>query len=183
MAPKDSQELEDMLEAALQLDAPVSIRYPKGEAYSLGYREKVKIGKAQIIAEGKEVCLIALGSMVKVADEVLSFCSKEGFSPSLVNARFIKPLDRDVLIRMACEHRIIVTLEEASQAGGFGEAVLALYEQEGLLNKVEMLRLGLPDTFIPAAKREDLLAMYGLSAPAVWERIKKILAKESIRYI
>ena len=175
MAPKDKEELEDMLEFALKLESPVSIRYPKGEAYSLGCPKPIEMGKAQIIEEGKNVCIIAIGSMVKKGQECVSLLKKEDIKISLVNARFIKPLDRDLLIKLSEEFEIIITLEESNLACGFGSAVLEFYEQEGLLNKTKVMRAGFPDEFIPAAKREMLFEMYSLDAVALAKKVKMLL--------
>jgi len=177
MAPKDKEEFEDMLEFALGLNSPVSIRYPRGEAYSLGERETIKLGKSQIIDNGKEICLLCLGSMVKTGVGCSALLSKEGISVQLINARFIKPLDKDLLKRLAQEHRTIITLEEGILSCGFGSAVLEFYEQKGLLDKVRLIRAGFGDEFIPSAKRDKLLNIYGLDSKSLTERIK-ILIKE-----
>jgi len=180
MAPKDKEELEDMLEFALKINSPLSIRYPKGEAYSLGHREPIELGKSQIIKGGEDVCLLALGSMVKVACECVSSLSKEGINASLINARFIKPLDEDLLKSLAAEFNLIVTLEEGNLAGGFGSAVLEFYEKEGFLNKVKLIRGGFPDQFLPSAKRETLLDIYGLGASLLSKKIKNLVEVKKI---
>ncbi|MBP7088296.1 MAG: 1-deoxy-D-xylulose-5-phosphate synthase [Candidatus Omnitrophica bacterium] len=174
MTSKDKEELEDMLEFALGLNCPVSIRYPKGGAYSLGYREPIKLGKSQIIKEGKDICLLASGSMVKVALESLSLLKDKNIS--LVNARFIKPLDEKLLDKLAQNFKTIIVLEESSLACGFGSAVLEYYESKELLASIKLLRIGLPDEFIPSASREKLFEIYGLDAPSLAEKIKKLLS-------
>ncbi len=175
LAPKDKEELEDMLEFACGLNAPVSIRYPKGEAYSLGYRCPLELGRAQVIQPGQELCLLALGSMVKPALECVSRLAEEGISAALVNARFIKPLDEDLLKELAAKFKLIVTLEEGSLAGGFGAAFLEFLEEEQLLGKTKLIRAGLPDEFMPAASREELLRLYGLDAEALTVKMKRRL--------
>lgn len=178
MAPKDEEELKDMLEFAFKLDVPVSIRYPKAEAYSLRKRSPIELGKSEVIInKGKDVCLVALGSMVKVAKECISLLNnKEKEAVSLINARFIKPLDKDLLKNLAKDFPIIITLEDGNLSCGFGSAVLEFFEKEGLLNKTRVIRAGFPDEFIPAAKREELLNIYGLDATSLAERIKKLLS-------
>lgn len=173
MAPKDKEELEDMLEFAFSLNQPVSIRYSKSEAYSLGNRGEIELGKAQVIKQGKDLCVIAAGTMVKTAQECIHKLSGEGINACLVNARFIKPLDEELLKKLAGEFNLIITLEEGAAACGFGSAVLEFYEQQGLLNKINLIRAGLPDEFIPAAGRGKLLSIYGLDAVSLAERIKK----------
>ncbi len=175
MAPKDKEELEDMLEFSLGLSSPVSIRYPKGYAYSLGNREPIKLGKSQVISEGEDVCIIALGSMVKPAGECVSLLKEEGLSASLVNARFIKPLDENLLKKLVNKFDLIVTVEEGVLDCGFGSAVLEFCENENLLDKVRVVRVGFPDEFIPAGKREKLFDIYGLGASFLAERVKKLL--------
>lgn len=179
MAPKDKEELEDMLEFSLELSSPVSIRYPKGEAYSWGERKPIKLGKSQIINQGEEVCLIALGSMVKTAGECIQLLREEGINASLVNARFIKPLDESLLKSLVDKFKLVITVEEGNLNCGFGTAVLEFYEKEGLFNKIRVKRLGFPDEFIPAAAREKIFCLYNIDAFSLAERIKKLL-KENV---
>jgi len=178
MAAKDKEELEDMLEFSFSLNHPVSIRYPKGEAYSLGYRTPINLGEAQIIKEGKDLCLIALGSMVKEAVECVALLEKENIKVSLVNARFIKPLDGKLLKKIASEFKMIVTLEEGSITCGFGAAILEFFESEKLLNKTHLTIKGFPDEFITAGKREKLFSLYGLDAVSLAGWIKINLKKK-----
>ncbi len=180
MAPKDKEEFQDMLEFATKLGSPVSIRYPRGQAYSLENREAIKLARAQILSAGKDVCLLSLGSMVKTAFECASLLEKEGISACLVNARFIKPLDEDLLKKIAKEHSIIITLEEGNLTCGFGSAVLEFYEREGLLNKVRLIRAGLPDEFSVSAKRDKLLNIYGLDAASLSQRIATLLKEGAL---
>ncbi len=179
MAPKDKEELEDMVEFSLGLSSPVSIRYPKGEAYSLGDRKPIKLGKSQIISEGEDVCLIALGSMVKTAGECAQLLKKDGLNTYLINARFIKPLDESLLKGLTDKFSLIITLEEGSLDCGFGAAVLEFYEKQGLLNKVKIERVGFPDEFIPAAAREELFRIYNIDAASLAKRIKALLKEDT----
>ena len=181
LAPKDREELQEMLEFAVRLKEPVSIRYPKDTAYSLGNREPIRMGKFQLLEKGRDICLIALGSMVRTARDVLSLLSKAGIQATLVNARFIKPLDETLLKELALQHEVILTLEEGSLTSGFGTAVLEFYAEENLLDKVRLIRAGFPCEFIPAAKREDLFKMYGLDTKSLFERLKKIIGKPACR--
>ena len=178
LAPKDKQELEDMLEFAVGLKASASIRYPKDEAYSLGNREPIRLARSQVLAKGKDLCVIALGSMVKIAHQAQADLKKDSIEVSLVNARFIKPLDEELLKQLAREHDYIITLEEGSLPCGFGSAVVEFYEAEGLLDKIKLIRMGFPDQFIPAAKRDKLFELYQLDAGSLVKRIKKVLNKE-----
>lgn len=175
MASMDKEELEDMLEFAVGLNCPVSIRYPKGEAYSLGYREKIELGKAKIIKSGTDVGIIALGSMVKIGLEGAELLEKRGISAEVINARFIKPLDEELLISLADKFRFIFTIEENNCACGFGSALLEFYEQKRILNKIEVIRMGFPDEFIPHAEKSRLLARYGVDAVSLAERVQAVL--------
>ncbi|MFA5008821.1 MAG: 1-deoxy-D-xylulose-5-phosphate synthase, partial [Candidatus Omnitrophota bacterium] len=178
MAPKDSRELQDSLEFAFSLNTPCSIRYPKGEAYSLGFDEKISLGKSQIICEGKDVCIIALGSMVKNALDCVSLLKEEGVSAFLVNARFVKPLDEALLKYIGNNFKVIVTLEEASLACGFGSAVAEFFEKVGIFEKGKLIRAGFPDEFVTFAKREELFEIYGLDSHSLANRIKRVLTSE-----
>ncbi len=180
LAPKDKEELEQMLEFALCLESPVSIRYPKGEAYSLNKKEAISFARAQLISEGEDLCIVALGSMVKIGLECVDILRGMGFSASLVNARFIKPLDSQLFKSLANKYRYMVSLEEANLNCGFGSALLEFYNQQGLTEKVKFFRFGLPDEFITFAKREELLKIYGLDAPGIAKRIKKLILKEEM---
>lgn len=180
MAPKDKKELEDMLAFALSLEGPVSIRYPKGEAYSLGKREAVKLGKSQILTEGKDFCIVALGAMVKTGLEIVELLKDKGLAGTLINARFIKPLDEEML-RWAGNHfKLIMTLEEANLMCGFGSGVLEFYEKAGLTHDVRILRVGFPDEFIPVGSRTELFELYELDAVSVAKKIQGILKHEML---
>ena len=184
MAPKDKEELEDMLEFSLTLKTPVSIRYPKGGAYSLkkekdpGKRAPIELGKAEILSQGNDVCILAMGSMVKTGVESVLALKEKKVDATLVNARFIKPLDETLLKELAARFSMIVTLEEAALAGGFGSAVLEFLSQENLLSKTRVIRLGFPDEFICSAKREHLMSLYGVDSQAVVTVILKELGSQ-----
>lgn len=178
MASKDKEELQDMLEYALTLSSPVSIRYPKGESYSLGKREEIVLGKAQVLEKGKGIAIIAVGSMVKEAKEAAALLKKDGLTPLLVNARFIKPLDEELLRSAASTCHVIITIEEGTLKGGFGSSVLGFYEKVRLLEKLYVKRIGIPDEFCPCAKREELLKMYRLDARSLYQNIFALAKKE-----
>ncbi|MBN2484320.1 MAG: 1-deoxy-D-xylulose-5-phosphate synthase [Candidatus Omnitrophica bacterium] len=180
MAPKDKEELEDMLEFSLTLNKPASIRFPRGTAYSLENRQKVSLGKAQIMRSGKQVWLVALGTMVKTACEMSDRLAREHIECGVINARFIKPLDEELFFSLARKNTIIVTLEDGALCGGIGGALLELYETRGVISKAKIIRAGFPDDFIPAASREELFRMYGLDADSLVERIKKEIGQEAV---
>jgi 1-deoxy-D-xylulose-5-phosphate synthase len=178
MAPKDKEELEDMVEFAMGLNNPTGIRYPKGEAYSLGFREKISLGKSQVISEGKDVCIIALGSMVKEAIACASLLKEDGISTLLVNARFVKPLDEELLKYIGSNFKLIITIEEGNLSCGFGSAVMEFYEKAEIFEKIRLIRAGFPDEFVTLASRAQLFKLYGLDAQSLKSRIKHALKEE-----
>ncbi len=179
MAPKDGEELEDMLEFALTLDSPASIRYPRGKSYSLGHRTKIERGKAEVLREGGDLCIIAVGAMVKEALGAVEYLQSRGIDASLVNARFIKPLDKDLLRQLSRAFRYIFTVEEGVITGGFGSGVAEFYQEEGVLDKVSLHIFAIPDEFSTFARREELLKMYKLDSASLAKRIE-VYFKEKI---
>lgn len=131
LAPKNKWELSDMLKFAVRYQGPIAIRYPRGEAYDglEEYREPMVYGKSELIFEGEETALLSVGSMVETAVEVREKLKADKINATLVNARFIKPLDTKILDRLALKHKKIVTMEENVKNGGFGMAV-SEYMQE-----------------------------------------------------
>ncbi len=181
MAARDGRELEAMMEFAMgHTLGPISVRYPRGAvaeesglALSTVKPAEIRLGQAEILKEGKDVLILALGSMVYPAYEAALALEKEGIGAAVVNARFAKPLDERTILKLAEGRSLIVTVEEGSLIGGFGDAVLELFERHGLMKRVRTL--GIPDDFIPHGKRETLLDSLGLSAPKIHEEIQRIL--------
>ncbi|MBU1122504.1 MAG: 1-deoxy-D-xylulose-5-phosphate synthase [Candidatus Omnitrophica bacterium] len=180
MAPKDKEEFQDMLALAMTINSPSSIRFPRGEAYSLGQSEKVRIGEGQVLRRGGKFCIVAVGSMVKVGVECVELLEKDEIKGSLVNARFIKPLDEDLLESLARDYELIITLEEGNLSCGFGCAVLELFERKNLLRKTKLVVQGFGDEFIPHASKEQLFKMYGLDAGSLAEKIKNFLKEDNL---
>ena len=170
MAPKDTRELEEMLEFSFQLDKPVALRYPKGSSVTLNLKNlPIELGKAEILKEGSDFIVFALGSMVMPAYEALNLLAKEGLSGTLVNARFVKPLDNQLLKKICFGSKRIFTVEEGIIDAGFGSAIS---EAVGM----PVIRLGLPCEFIAHGKREILLDKYGLTAEKIASTIKSAYA-------
>lgn len=166
IAPSCAKELEAMLEFALSLNKPVAIRYPKSTIPP--EREDflpIENGKAEILKKGKDFSLIALGSMVSPSQEAVEILEKEGLQGTLINARFIKPLDKDLFKEIAKKTKFIFTIEEGVLDGGFGSAVAEILE-------VPVIKLGLPDEFIAHGKRDLLLGKYGLTLRQIADKIK-----------
>lgn len=173
MAAKDGQELEQMLEFAMGLSLPVAIRYPKSVIPPASPRDPVcplELGKAEILKEGPDFSLIALGSMVWPAQEAMVILEKEGLRGTLVNARFAKPLDSSLFKALASKHKFIFSVEEGIIEGGFGSAV-----SEAIAAPVN--RLGLPLDFLAHGKRELLLDKAGLTSEGIAGRIRETVKK------
>jgi 1-deoxy-D-xylulose-5-phosphate synthase len=170
MAPKDAAELENMLGFAFTLGKPCAIRYPKGvsSVKCQVSSTPIELGKSEILQEGKDSAIIALGSMVAVAEEAATLLKKEGIALTVVNARFAQPLDTRLLRQIAGQAKFIFTVEEGVLAGGFGSAVSEFLEKP-------VTRIGLPAEFIPHGKRDFLLDKYGLSSQGIYRSIKQWL--------
>ncbi len=169
MAPKDEAELVDMLWTALTINGPVAIRYPRsvGEGVALSQQPNIlRVGEAEMLRAGTDLAILALGSMVYPALEAAKALSSLGVEAAVVNARFVKPLDGNLLKSLALNFNRLVTVEEGVLAGGFGSAVMELLETRGL-NYVTLKRLGLPDEFIEHGERGLFLKRYNLDAAGI----------------
>lgn len=183
MAPADEGELRDMLVAAIDYDGPIAIRYPKAPGYGgktgTGYNP-INIGKASVIRQGKDLAIVAIGSMVHPSLEAAKLLAMDGIDATLINARFLKPLDEELLERVTNEVKFLVTVEEHVRNDGFGALVLEFLEKIGR-NDIKVKRLALPDCFIPQGPRDLLLGRYGLTAERIKEAVKTIFAKSAKR--
>jgi 1-deoxy-D-xylulose-5-phosphate synthase len=178
MAPKDERELRDMMLTAVEFQGPAALRYPRGNGVGVDISEEPKrleIGKSETLREGKDVALIAYGSMVYPSVRAADALRGDGIDATVVNARFVKPLDREAILRLAREFSLIVTIEEAYLAGGFGSAVLELLEAEGMQDKVKVVRMGIADEIVTHGDPKRLLGHYGLDAEGIRERVKASL--------
>lgn len=173
MQPKDEAELIHMLATMNEIDsAPSAIRYPRGEGEGVTIPTKGEIlplGKAEVIADGKDVALFALGNMNSVAAQVKEILEEKGLSVALINARFIKPLDKDCILEYAKRCRLLVSLEDHSRVGGFGSAVLELLAEGN--QQTPMHLVGWPDDFVEHGSLELLRAKHGLTADAISTQI------------
>lgn len=171
MAPKNKWELSDMLKFAIAADTPMAIRYPRGDACDL-WKEKrapIESGKAEVLCEGTEVALFAIGSMVETAWKVMEKLQERGISATVVNARFAAPLDKECICGLAQKHRLLVTLEENVASGGMGEHVAALLTEEQ--SRIKLLRIAVPDTFVEHGDVDTLYRVLGMDADTVTNRI------------
>lgn len=172
MAPKDAQELENMLEFALTLNMPAAVRYPKSAVPSRRLASSpIVLGKAEVLKKGNDFAIVALGSMVSHSYEAIELLEKEGLSGTLINARFAKPLDAELFREVAPKVRFIFTAEEGIAEGGFGSAV------SDAIGK-PVIKIGLPCEFISHGKRDILLEKYGLTALGIIKKIKAAYGKD-----
>lgn len=173
LAPKNKWELSDMLKFAVRYQGPIAIRYPRGEAYDglEEYREPMVYGKSELIFEGEETALLSVGSMVETAVEVREKLKADKINATLVNARFIKPLDTKILDRLALKHKKIVTMEENVKNGGFGMAVSEYMQEYHPEVKVQVIAL--PDAFITHGNPKLLKAKAGIDADSIYGAIKE----------
>ena len=171
MAPKNKWELSDMLKFAISSDGPIALRYPRGEAYDglSEHRAKIVYGKSELLYDEECIALIAVGSMVKTAHEVRQNLKRKGFECTLINARFVKPLDEERLLALTKEHKLIVTLEENVLEGGFGEHVSEFYEEIG--SDVQVMNIALPDAYIEHGNVEILKKECGIDAETIEKKI------------
>ena len=171
MAPKNKWELSDMLKFAIRQKSPVAIRYPRGEAYTglEDYRAPIEMGKAEILEKGKEIAILAVGNMVRTAVQVTENLRNCGYEPTLVNMRFVKPLDMDLLEILREDHSLIVTMEEYVKSGGFGEQVMTYYGSR--LHSPAVRIVAIEDKFVPHGSVEDLMHQQQMDSASVTERI------------
>lgn len=173
MAPKDENELRHMLQTALSFNGPISVRYPRGSGVGVDITEPMQelpIGKAEVLREGKELCFWAIGSMVQSAVQAADKLKEQGIDAGVVNMRFAKPLDKDLLIEHAKRYGKIVTLEEGVLAGGVGSEVLEILDDAGLLQQCAVLRLGIPDEFVTHGDKKLLFRDLGLDTDAIVQK-------------
>ncbi|HAU99901.1 MAG TPA: 1-deoxy-D-xylulose-5-phosphate synthase [Lachnospiraceae bacterium] len=175
MAPKNKWELSDMMKFALNYDKPISIRYPRGEAYDglKDYRSPIEYGKSEVICNEGGVALFALGSMVKTAEAVRDILKLHSRTCSIINARFAKPLDEELLRKLARDHSLIVTMEENVYIGGMGEQVREFVDSQELGARV--LSIALPDDYVEHGNVELLKKETGIDADSAAEKIMEYL--------
>ena len=180
MAPKDEAEMRDMMLTAIDHPGPAAIRYPRGNGFGADISvepKRIEIGKGEILRQGKSgIAIIAYGSMVYPSVEAAAILANEGIDATVVNARFVKPLDEEMILALAADNQAIVTVEEAYLAGGFGSAVMELLEQHDLLENLAVHRMGVTDEIVTHGDPKKLLAQYGLNAEGIKDRVLKSLA-------
>jgi 1-deoxy-D-xylulose-5-phosphate synthase len=179
MAPKDENELQHMMKTCLEFNGPISVRYPRG--VSLGVKmdkapQALPIGKGELLKDGTDVAIIAIGVSVWQAVEAAERLSKEGVSTAVVNSRFVKPLDQELIVNVAKRVRYVVTVEEGCKIGGFGSAVLETLSDADVTD-VKTKVLGLPDWYIEQGPQDLLRERYGLTAEGIYQSVKGLIGK------
>ena len=171
MAPKNKWELSDMLKYAVEFDGPIALRYPRGEAYDglKEYRRPIEYGKSEVIYEEEDIALLAVGNMVKIAEQVRKNLKEIGYSCTLVNARFVKPIDTEVLDMLSADHKLLVTMEENVRSVGYGEKVMDYVVEQEL--PVKLLNISLPDEYVEHGNVALLYEEVGIDAQTVTKRI------------
>lgn len=180
MAPKDEAELRNMLYTAVEYkDGPIALRYPRGSALGVKVKngfELIPIGEAETLREGKDVAILAVGNMVRFASEAAEKLATEGIFAEVINMRFVKPLDQKLLDKVADKFEKIITIEENSIVGGFGSGVLEYFADKGYRNNI--LRLGLPDSYVEHGTQDQLYHMLKIDADGISENVKAFLDKK-----
>ena len=174
MAPKNRFELEEMLRFALSINGPVAIRYPKGEAY-LEYEEQqapLVVGQSETLEEGSQIAILAVGSMVKTGQELTKLFAAEGIRVTLVNVRFVSPIDKGILDQLSNTHKIYVTLEENVKNGGYGQKV-ADYLLEAKYQDIRLLNIAVPDVFIEHGGVPELQKRFGIDTESIFTKMKE----------
>ncbi|MBQ2803229.1 MAG: 1-deoxy-D-xylulose-5-phosphate synthase [Lachnospiraceae bacterium] len=176
-APKNKWELSDMLKFAVGFDGPIAIRYPRGIAYAglKEYREPIVYGKAEWIYREEEIALFAVGSMVKAAEKVREMLKERGYQVSLVNARFVKPIDEEAVCEACKNHKLLVSMEENVYTGGYGEKVLKCLNEHELSNAC--LNISIPDAYVEHGNVELLKKEIGIDEESIVERICRKLSQ------
>ena len=189
MAPKDENELQHMVKTAIYSDRPISLRYPRGAGYGVTLDrdlKEIEIGRGELLVEGRDLTLLAIGSTVYPALEAADLLRERGISAAVVNARFVKPLDRELILAEAAKTGVLVTVEENALMGGFGSAVLELLSDAGL-TQVRVKRIGIPDSFVEQGSQAQLRADLGLDGAGIaatceaFLRVRKSVAPQLAR--
>ncbi len=174
MAPKDADELSLMMDLSSEINGPVAIRYPRGNTYYLnkGSYQPIKVGTYEVLEEGEDILVLAIGDMVKKALEAKEILSKENINPTIVNARFLKPMDETLLHEMLKKHDKIVTIEDNVVSGGFGSRINKFILDNNYNVKIE--NIGIPDKYVEHGDVEKLFETIGMSSEQIATRIKKL---------
>ena len=171
MAPKNKWELADMMQYAVNFPTPIAVRYPRGTAYDglKEFREPIQLGKCETIAEGNGVALFALGSMVQTAEKVAKRLEEQGINATVINARFAVPFDKEKVVELTANHKLLVTMEENVTSGGFGEHVASYVNENDLNIKVQVIAI--PDAYVEHGNVDRLKEDIQIDADSIYERV------------
>jgi 1-deoxy-D-xylulose-5-phosphate synthase len=185
MAPKDENELQHMIKTAVEHPGPTAIRYPRGIGCGVPMDQQLKtltIGKSELIKDGSDAVIIALGNMVCSSIEAAKWLADEGISVAVVNARFVKPLDEGMILAMAKKTGRIITVEEHALLGGFGSAVLECLDTNRV-SGIKTHRIGLPDSYIEHGAQKVLRKKYGLDTEGIYKSVKNIIEQSRLKIV
>jgi 1-deoxy-D-xylulose-5-phosphate synthase len=179
MAPKDENELQHMVKSCISYDRPAAVRYPRGSSLGVDMDpmpQALPLGKGELLREGTDIALVAIGVTVHQAAAAAERLQQEGISAAVINARFVKPIDGDLIAAVAREVKCLLTVEDSTAMGGFGSAVLELLSEKDIIN-LPTKCLGLPDWFIEQGPQDLLREKYGLTAEGIYQQAKQLLAE------
>jgi len=179
MAPKDENELRHMLKTAIGRSGPVAIRYPRGRGVGVPLEDPprpIEVGKSEILKEGKDLVILAIGSTVYPALSAARQLESEGIQATVVNCRFVKPLDAELLCSIVAPVKRVITVEENVLMGGFGSAVLEMFQEKGIRD-ITVKRLGIPDVFVEHATQSELRRKYGIDEEGIKEAARQMIAR------
>lgn len=185
MAPKDENELQHMIKTAVGYPGPAAVRYPRGSGFGVPMDQEprtIEIGKAELLREGGDAVIIAIGSMVLPSLAAAERLAIDGISVAVVNARFVKPLDENIILRMAAKTGRVVTVEEHVLSAGFGSAVLECLGNSHLFG-IKTLRIGLPDRFVEHGPQDVLRARYGLDTDGIYLSVREFVNSTRLKGI
>lgn len=183
MAPKDENELRHMLKTAIEYPGPISLRYPRGEGWGVEVDREphcLEIGKGEVLRRGRDVVIVGIGNTVVAAVKAAQDLSQLGIDAGVVNARFVKPLDRDLLRNLLIEVPRLITVEDNALQGGFGSAILEFMSEEGF-SDIKVKRLGVPDRFVPHGTQDELRKMCGIDKEAIVQSVLQMVRGEKKR--
>ena len=174
MSPKDSKELDLMMDLSLDVNLPMAIRYPRGNSYELNVGEyiPIKIGTYEVISEGNDIAILAIGTMVKHSIEAKDILINDNINPTIINARFLKPIDEKLLHEIFKEYKTIITIEDNVINGGFGSRINKFMVDNNYKSKI--VNIGLPDKFVQHGNAEDIYEYVGLSPKDIADKIKSL---------
>ena len=174
MAPKDSKELDLMMDLSLDVNLPMAIRYPRGNSYELNIGEylPIKMGTYEVISQGKDIAILAIGTMVKHSIEAKNILINDNINPTIVNARFLKPIDEKLLHEIFKEYKTVITIEDNVINGGFGSRINKFMVDNNY--KSDIINMGLPDEFVQHGNSEDIYEYVGLSPKGIADKIKSL---------